>query len=153
MTAQPTLPITIGWRERLALPSLGIERITAKIDTGARTSSLHAFSVEEYHDGGAPWVRFGVHPYRRRTDYEVWCEALVVDERAVKSSTGEETHRYFIVSTVLLGGAEWDMEISLADREGMGYRMLLGRSALQGQCLIDPSASYLQRLNRKRSRT
>ena len=116
-----------------------------KVDTGARTSSLHAFTVEEFTNGGGPWVRFGVHPYRRRTDFELWCEAPVTDERVVKSSTGEETHRYFITSMVALGGIHWAMEISLADREGMGYRMLLGRSAMQGQCIIDPSASYLQR--------
>ena len=133
----------IGWRERVSLPGLDIARVTAKVDTGARTSSLHAFAVEVFTQAGGPWVRFGVHPSRRDSDNAVWCTAEVVDQRGVRNSGGQETVRYFIATHIQLDGQAWDIEISLAPRDNMGYRMLLGRTAVQGRFLVDPEKSYL----------
>ena len=133
----------IGWRERVSLPDLGIQQVTAKIDTGARTSCLHAFHVEEFDRDGVPWVRFGVHPYQRDTNHEVWCESPVVDMRIVRNSGGQETHRYFISTRVHIEDHAWEIEISLADRDNMGYRMLLGRTAVQEHFLVNPARSYL----------
>jgi len=135
-------PVLIGWRERIGLPSLGIPRVTAKIDTGARTSCLHAFAIEEFQQHGATWVRFGVHPYRRNTSHEVWCEAQVIDERTIRASSGHQMQRYVIETQIELAGLTWTIEMSLANRDDMGYRMLLGRTALQGHCIIDPEQSY-----------
>jgi len=133
----------IGWRERVSLPDLAIPRVTAKIDTGARTSCLHAFHIEEFKRGGGSWVRFGVHPYQRDNNHEVWCESPVVDTRTVRNSGGQETHRYFISTRVQILDQIWEIEIALADRDSMGYRMLLGRTAVQGHFLVDPARSYL----------
>ena len=147
MADNPTPPspsAVVGWRETVALPGLGIERLIAKIDTGARSSSLHAFAIEPFRQYGAPWVRFGVHPRRRNTREQVWCEAPVVDQRAVRPSSGQEFIRYFISTRVTLGELTWDIELSLADRVNMGYRMLLGRTALAERFCVDPAQSFLR---------
>ena len=141
---------SIGWRERVSLPQLGIFGITAKTDTGARSSCLHAFSVEEFDKDGTPWVRFGVHPSRRSSFDEVWCEAKIIDKRLVKNSGGIESHRCFIETRLQLGERIWKTEISLADRETMGYRMLLGRTAIRNHYLVNPGRSFLQSRPKKR---
>lgn len=143
-------PVLIGWRERIGLPSLDIPRVTAKIDTGARTSCLHAFAIEEFQQDGATWVRFGVHPYRRNTSHEVWCEAPVIDERTIRASSGHQMQRYVIETQIELAELTWTIEMSLASRDDMGYRMLLGRTALQGHCIIDPEQSYRHSSTRRR---
>lgn len=139
---QPNKPL-IGWRERVALPELGIERIIAKTDTGAFSSSIHAFNIEPEQRDGETWVTFSVLPSRRDPDQVIHCQARVSDQRRVKSSDGSSSQRFFIRTVLVIGGQNLNIEISLADRGSMGYRMLLGRTALRGNFVVDPAASYL----------
>lgn len=133
----------IGWREWLALPELGIDAIKAKIDTGARSSVLHAYDVEPYRDGGKRMVRFKIHPYQRNYRFSVAATAEVIDRRWVRSSSGHRTYRPVIATPVHLGPMTWMVELTLTNRDEMGFRMLLGRSALRRRFLIDPGQSYL----------
>lgn len=147
------LPL-IGWREWVALPEFGIRRIKAKIDTGARTSSLHAFDVEEF-DGadGAAWVRFQVHPVQRNETKTVAVEAPILEYRTIRSSSGQTSHRPVVLTQVILLGVETPIELTLADRIEMGFRMLLGREAMRGRFLVDPGRSYRGgKLKRKRKK-
>lgn len=133
----------LGWREWAALPELGLPRIKVKVDTGARTSALHTFGVVAFERHGAPWVRFRVHPLQRNDAMMLVCEAPVADRRRVRDSGGHEELRYVIVTPLCLGGAQWPIEVTLTDRDSMGFRMLLGRTAIRGRYLVDPAASYL----------
>jgi hypothetical protein len=140
---------TIGWREWLALPELGIPAIKAKIDTGARTSSLHAFFVETYDENDLQMVRFGVHPLQKRLDLEVLCTAPVKDFREVSDSGGHREMRYVIETEILVGTYSRRIEMTLTNRDNMKFRMLLGRTAMMG-ALVAPNRSYL--MGRKRHR-
>ncbi len=135
--------IIVGWREALCLPELGIDLIKAKIDTGAKTSCLHAFKIEPFTKDGEAWVRFWTHPKKRVNTLEQVCEAPIVDRRKVKSSSGQEEMRYVIKTTLRLDGQEWPIEITLSNRETMVFRMLLGRTSMQDRIVVDPSSSYL----------
>jgi ribosomal protein S6--L-glutamate ligase len=138
-------PLVLGWREWVALPQLGLPALKAKIDTGAKTSALHAFSVETFGPADAPRVRFGVHPIDYNSDVEVWCTAKVIDSRYVRSSNGQAEHRYIIETPIRIGGREWPIEVSLSNRHNMAHRMLLGRSALEAQSInVRPWSEYLQ---------
>lgn len=133
----------IGWREWVSLPELGIKAIKAKVDTGARTSTLHAFEVEPYDESGVPMVRFGIHPIQKRTDVEVYCTAPVVDRRWVTDSGGHREQRWIILTQVSLGGITWPLELTLTNRDSMLFRMLLGRTGMGSHFMVKPDASYL----------
>ena len=133
----------VGWREWVRLTDLGVAAIKAKIDTGARTSALHAFSIEPFRKSGNLWVRFEVHPMQRSSAVKIKCAARAVDERAVRNSGGQVERRYIIETRITLGDRSWPIELALTNRDQMGFRMLLGRTALEGRALIEPGRSYL----------
>jgi len=133
----------IGWREWVGFPELGIDRIKAKIDTGARTSVIHAFRVRKIDDEDKPRVEFYLHPVQRRRNPELHCIAQIVDERIVKSSNGKSETRYVIITPMRLGKDTWPVELTLSDRDQMGFRVLAGRAAIRGHCIVDPGASFL----------
>ncbi|MGL4226009.1 MAG: ATP-dependent zinc protease family protein [Vibrio sp.] len=133
----------VGWREELSLPGLGIARIKAKIDTGARTSCLHAFKIERFNKGSMPWVRFWIHPMQNNVELVNVCEAEVIDQRSVRDSGGHQEQRYVIRTEVSFGGQTWPIEITLTNRENMAFRMLLGRTAMHHRIIVDPTQSFL----------
>ena len=138
---RPPRPV-LGWREWVALPELGIERIKAKVDTGARSSAIHAFEPERFRRRGADWVRFSLHPLQRRSEPEIVAEAELLDVRTVRSSTGHEDERLVIRTGLVLLGDEYPIELTLSRRDQMGFRMLLGREAVRRRFLVDPGGSY-----------
>jgi hypothetical protein len=151
MPDEPPLPI-IGWREWITLPGLGIKFVKAKIDTGARSSSLHAFDIEVFERNGDRWVRFNVNPVQRNASWVVQSTAPVIDMRSIRSSSGQEEIRPVVKTAVRMLGQEFDIELTLTDRNKMGFRMLLGREAFRKRFLIDPGKSYLGGIPKKKKR-
>ncbi len=137
----------LGWREWLALPELGIARIKAKVDSGARSSALHAVELETI---GLSHVRFAVRPLQNASGQQ-WCEAELLDWRWVTDSGGHRELRPFILTEVALGDTHWKVEVSLTVRDTMRFRMLLGRTALAGRFIVDPEASYVQKRKRRKA--
>lgn len=135
----------VGWREWVGLPDLGIGRIKVKVDTGARSSSLHAYDIEVFSRGKRDFVRFTVHPVQRETRTTVRCLAELHEHRHVKSSSGHREYRPIIRTMVELGGERWPIDVTLTTRDAMGFRMLLGREAIRKRFLVDPGRSYLFR--------
>lgn len=135
--------LTIGWREWIALPELGIRRIKAKIDTGARTSALHAFRVDCFEEKGKTKVSFSLHPKQKNKIKVVDCIADLLEMRWVTDSGGHREYRPVIATTVLLGGRQWPVEITLTSRDDMRFRLLLGRTAIRHHFVVDPSTSFL----------
>lgn len=135
----------IGWREWVGLPGLGIRSIKAKIDSGARSSCLHAFDIEPFVRDDQPWVRFAVHPIQGNDDFVKQCEAAVLDRRQVRSSNGVATERFVILTMLEMIGQRLPIELTLANRDAMGFRMLIGREAIRGRFLIDSGGSYFGR--------
>lgn len=137
------LPV-IGWREHLSLPELGISELKAKIDTGARSSALHVFELEAFQDDEKMMVRFKVHPNQRDTDRTVLVQAEVIDLRDVRNSSGHTQLRPVIQTLVELGEFTFPIELTLTNRDKMGFRMLLGRQAVRRRFLVDAGQSFLQ---------
>ena len=136
-------PLVIGWREWVGLPDFGIPSIKAKVDTGARTSSLHADDVEEFERKGLTYVRFKVHPEQRTRREEIAVEALLKDRRYVRPSTGKRELRPVVVTTIQLLEQRLAIELTLTSRDAMGFRMLLGRQAVRDRFVVDPGRSFL----------
>ncbi len=135
--------IVVGSEEWCALPLLGIPAIKARVDSGARTTAIHAFNIKSFKRGQVPWVSFEVHPLQKNRRTIVRCEAKVLDKRMVKSSSGIAEKRYVIQTTLEHDNKSWEIEVTLSNRDSMGYRMLLGREAMIGRILVDPAASFL----------
>ena len=135
--------LILGWREWVSLPNLGLPAIKAKIDTGARTSAIHAFDIERIQrDGGQDWLQFSVLPLQRNTTITRRCEAQLVDIRRVTDSGGHSADRYFINTEIHIGTEVREIEITLSQRTDMLFRMLLGRTAMVPGIQVDPSQSY-----------
>jgi len=135
--------MSLGWREWVSLPELGVPAVKVKVDTGARTSALHAFELKTFEESGKRKVRFGIHPLQQRKDVEIYCVADVVDERIVSDSGGHRERRIAIKTPLCIGGKTWDVEFTLTDRDSMRFRALLGRTAMVGRLTVDPGRSYL----------
>jgi hypothetical protein len=140
-----------GWREWVALPDLHIKRIKAKLDTGARTSALHASKITPFTKDGAAYVRFVVHPIQRKKRPTSTCVALVIDHRRIMDSGGRSEERYIVRTTLSIGQSQWPVELSLTNRDQLGFRMLIGRQALRLRCVVDPSRSFVTKLKRQKT--
>jgi hypothetical protein len=132
-----------GWREWVQLPDVGVPWIKAKLDTGAQTSAIHAYDIAPFERDGADWVRFTIRPWQRSTEGEVVVESPVVDRRRVRSSSGHAQARYVVEMRLILAGREVTIEVTLTNRDRMGFRMLIGREALRQGFLVDSESSYL----------
>ncbi|NND00499.1 MAG: ATP-dependent zinc protease [Gammaproteobacteria bacterium] len=135
--------LVFGWREWIKLPELALENIKAKVDTGARTSCLHAFSVRPYVERGRQRVEFQIHPRQRNRSYVRTCHADVIDQRVVTDSGGHKEQRWVIETMLEIGPHQWPIEITLSPRDDMMFRMLIGRTALKHRAVVDSSRSYL----------
>jgi hypothetical protein len=133
----------IGWREWIGFPDFGTFQVKAKIDTGARTSAIHATNIEAFERDGRQLVRFCLFPHQDDHQTFVECVAPMTEKRVITDSGGHEEERFVITSEILLGETRWTIEMSLTQRDDMGFRMLLGRTAIRGRFLVNPGASYM----------
>jgi len=141
--------LSIGWREWVSLPELGIAAIKAKVDTGARTSALHAFEVTPFSRNGIERVQFKIHPLQKDNDTVIVCTADIIDERTVRDSGGHKEQRWVIKTPLNIGPHTWPIEITLTARDDMLFRMLLGRTAIKGRAQVNPARSYIIGKKRK----
>ena len=139
----PNEVLTLGWREWVGLPELGLPSIKAKVDTGARTSTLHAFEVESFEENGIQRVKFKIHPNQRDSESVKICVTDILDQRVVTDSGGHRENRWIIVTPLTIGPFSWPIEMTLTARDNMMFRMLLGRTAIKGLAMVDPSRSYI----------
>ncbi|ESU20373.1 putative ribosomal protein S6 modification protein [Flavobacterium enshiense DK69] len=135
--------VIVGSEEWCSFPTLGIPTIKARVDSGAKTSALHATNITPFEKDGENWVRFDINPIQNNLKAVIHCEALLVDKRVVKSSSGYREQRYVIATVLEIGGSLWEVEVTLTNRDSMGFRMLLGREAMSGRILVDPEQKYL----------
>lgn len=135
--------VSVGWREWVALPELGLPAIKAKIDTGAKTSALHAFYTDVYEKDGIKMVKFGIHPIQKNFDLVIDCHAPIKDYREISDSGGHKEMRYVIETPMEIGDRQWPIELTLTNRDTMRFRMLLGRRAMEQRMIVEPGASYL----------
>ena len=152
MTEKDTELVALGWREWVELPHLGLRHVKAKVDTGARTSSLHAFEVRDFEEGGIHRVEFKMHPNQHDKDNVVVCVANIIDQREVRDSGGHRESRWVIETPIRIGPYTWDVELNLTSRDDMLFRMLLGRTALRGRAIVDPACSFLVGKRRKKKK-
>ena len=139
----PKETLTLGWREWVSLPQLGIRQIKAKVDTGARTSALHAFSVRVFQEGDKERVEFMLHPVQKDNETVVTCVADILDRRTVTDSGGHKEERFVISTELAIGKYSWPIEVTLTARDDMLFRMLIGRTAIKNIARVDPARSYL----------
>lgn len=154
MNTKPEI-LTFGWREWVSLPEIGIKQIKAKVDTGARTSALHAFELRPYTERGRDRVEFRIHPLQKDVDTVITCNADVLDKRIVTDSGGHKEERFVIETSLSIGSQSWPIEMTLTSRDDMLFRMLLGRTAIKNRAQVDPARSYLigkKKRSRKRTR-
>ncbi len=149
MTADAKGKLCVGWREWVSLPDLGVKAIKVKVNTGARTSALHAEYVRYVRRGGKRMVRFVVNPVQRSVHGQVEALAPLVGKRHIKSSSGHIEERPVIRTRMQLDGDLFDIELTLTSRDQMGFRMLVGRQAIRGHAVVDPGRSYLTEQSRK----
>lgn len=133
----------VGWREWVSLPGLGVPWVKAKLDTGARSSAIHAFDIEPFERDGDDWVRYSIHPWQRTAEEAVECESRVIAQRSIRSSSGHTEVRHVVSMDISLAGRVVTSEVTLSRRDEMGFRMLVGREALRQGFLVDPRRSYL----------
>ena len=134
--------VIVGSEEWCSLPELKVPAIKIRVDSGAKTSALHADQIVPFEKDGEKWIKFIVHPIQRNTKGAIQCEAKVIDKRIVKSSTGTRESRYVINTDISLGDQTWTIELTLTNRDSMGYRMLLGREAMAGRLIVDPDEHF-----------
>lgn len=135
--------LTLGWREWVELPDLQLPFVKAKVDSGARTSALHAFSVNPFVRDNIQYVEFLLHPHQRDNDTVMHCVSEVKDRRNVTDSGGHTEERWVVETSLLIGDRSWPIDVTLTSRDNMRFRMLLGRQALNNHAVINPAQSYL----------
>lgn len=135
----------LGWREWISLPELGINKIKAKVDTGARTSALHAFSLRPFEEAGRHKICFDMHPLQNDTESIITCTADIIDKRWVTDSGGHREERFVIRTPIVLGSEIWPIEITLTERDTMLFRMLIGRSAIRRRFVVNPARSFTKK--------
>ena len=133
----------VGWKEEAKLSELNIDPIKVKVDTGAKTSSLHAFDIESFEENGVTYVKFKTCPYKRHPKKTISCQSEVIDYRKITSSNGQTQLRYVIRTPITIGDQTWDIDVTLADRKKMRYKMLLGREAMKN-IIVSPHEAYMQ---------